>query len=49
MSNLGSADGMLVWMLAAMKYGHVLSARINQWPDGLAVVVVRRFRLTPEG
>jgi hypothetical protein len=42
MPNLGAADGMLVWIMAAMKYGRV-SARIN----GLAVV--RRIRLTPEG
>jgi hypothetical protein len=42
MPDLGSADGMLVWMVVAMKYGRV-SARMN----GLAVV--RRLRLTPEG
>jgi hypothetical protein len=42
MPNLGAADGMLVFMVFAMKYGRV-SARIN----GLAVV--RRPRLTPEG
>jgi hypothetical protein len=42
MPNPGAADGMLVWMTAAMKYGRV-SARIN----GLAVV--GRLRLTPGG
>jgi hypothetical protein len=42
MPNLGSADGVLVWMVVAMKYGRV-SARMN----GLAVVP--RLRLTPEG
>jgi hypothetical protein len=40
MPNLGSADGVLVWMVVAMKYGRVsLGARMN----GLAVV--RRPRL----
>jgi hypothetical protein len=42
MPNLGSADGVLVWMVVAMKYGRV-SARIN----GLAVEW--RSQRTPEG
>jgi hypothetical protein len=47
MPNLGSADGVLVWMAVAMKYGRV-SARINGAPSAHPKAEQRESKLVGE-